>query len=342
MKYPNKKDEELLDQWGLKGKGLPVKIYTPFQYYKDYKGKGIPTDFPFAINPAELSPDDWCMTFGIDRNDTLGVLIERVITNLKKERQSFSIQDIIDAVQADDRSEQRTRDAVENRFLATEGWGLFDPKGTPLKDLAKGGQITVLDVSCYATMPGGGWAIKSLVIGLISQKLFIERMIARKTEEYQQIHEAAHYFGEKETRKLSMPLVWLVIDEAHEFLPRVGKTTATDPLVTILREGRQPGISLMLATQQPGKIHSDVTTQADTLISHRITAKVDTDALSEMVQSYLRGGLVNFMNDLPRVKGAAVVLDDTNERMYPMRVRPRFTWHGGEAPMAVKPKKEPL
>ena len=51
----------------------------------------------------------------------------------------------------------------------------------------------------------------------------------------------------------------------NQFLPNQGETQATGPLVTILREGRQPGISLVLASQQPGKIHTDVMTQADTI-----------------------------------------------------------------------------
>ena len=115
---------------------------------------------------------------------------------------------------------------------------------------------------------------------------------------------------------------------------------ATDPLVTILREGRQPGISLILATQQPGKIHTDVMTQSDTVIAHRITAKLDTEALGTLMQSYMREGLVSQLDNLPREKGSAIIFDDTNEKMYPMRVRPRFTWHGGEAPSALHKKKE--
>ncbi len=340
MKYPNKKDDILLSQWGLEGKGLDVQIYTPAAYHKTYKEQGIPTDHPFSIKPSELNPDQWCMSFGIDKTSSFGVLIERIVTQLKKTKGDFSIDDIIEAVKTDKRADQNTKDAVENRFLNCEEWGLFSEEGTPLKELAKGGTITVLDVSCYATMPGGGWHIKSLAIGLIAQNLFIERMIARKNEEYQQIHETVHYFGEEEKKKQEMPLVWLVIDEAHEFLPREGKTSATDALVTILREGRQPGISLILATQQPGKIHTDVMTQSDTLISHRITAKMDTDALGTMMQSYMREGLDTFLNQLPRVMGAAIILDDSNERMFPMRMRPRFTWHGGESPTAVHPKKK--
>ena len=342
MKYPNKQDEELLAEWGFKPKGLDVKIYTPVMYYKQYKEQGIPTDFPFSIKPSELDASDWQMTFEISPNDPIGVLIERAIYKLKKEKGEYSIEDIIKAVRADERSAQNVKDAAENRFLGTETWGVFSEKGTALKDLAASGQVTVLDVSCYATMPNG-WKIKALIVGLISQKMFIQRMIARKYEEYASIKSAIHYFTEEERKeKLDMPMVWLIIDEAHEFLPREGRTAATDALITILREGRQPGISLILATQQPGKIHTDVMTQSDTVISHRITAKMDVEALGMLMQSYMREGLNVAVDSLPRVKGAAVLFDDTNERLYPMRVRPKFTWHGGSAPFAIPEEKKEI
>ena len=79
-------------------------------------------------------------------------------------------------------------------------------------------------------------------------------------------------------------MVWLVIDEAHEFLPREGETASSKPLIIILREGRQPGISLILATQQPGKIHTDVMTQSDIVLAHRVTSKPDVDALNHIMQ----------------------------------------------------------
>ena len=261
---------------------------------------------------------------------------------LKKEKPDYSIDDIIAAVKEDEHSEQNVKDAVVNRFLNTERWGLFSEKGMDFKDLVLGGKVAVLDMSCYATMPGGA-AIKSLVIGLVAQKLFIQRMVARKNEEFELIQKSTHFFGEEEEEKKNkMPLVWLVVDEAHEFLPDKGKTTATLPLVTILREGREPGISLILASQQPGKIHTDVMTQSDIIISHHLTAKIDTDALGMLMQSYMREGLDKQLNILPKVKGAAIVLDDSNERLYPIRVRPRFTWHGGEAPTALRKIKKKI
>ena len=134
-------------------------------------------------------------------------------------------------------------------------------------------------------------------------------------------------------------MVWLIIDEIQEFMGKDEKTAATDTLSRVIREGRQPGISLILASQQPGKIHTDVMTQSDIVIAHRITAKADIDALGMLMQSYMREGLDKQLNVLPRVKGSAIIFDDTNERMYPMMVRPRFTWHGGEAPTALRVKK---
>jgi len=339
MKYPNIKDVKMLTDWELKPKALDVTIFTPVGYFKEYKEKGVPTDFPFSIRPDELDPDDWLSSFGVSKSEDVGVLIERVVTKLRETEKNYSIQDIISEIQADAKTETRTKDMAENRFLAAETWGIFDEKGTSIEMLARGGQVTVLDVSCYATMPGG-WEIKSLAVGLIAKKLFVERMIARKFEEFQMVKEETHYFTEEVQKKIEKPLVWLVLDEAHEFLPSVGSTVASKPLITILREGRQPGISLILASQQPGKIHTDVMTQADTVIAHRITAKIDVDALGTLMQSYMREGLTVALDNLPDLKGSAIIFDDTNEKMFPMRVRPRMTWHGGGSPVAIKEEKQ--
>ena len=337
MKYPNHKDEELLREWNLEGKSLPIQLYTPIGFFKEFKDKGMPADHAFAIDPSELDPMDWCTTFSINPNEELGVFIIKIISELKKRK--FSLPEIISAIKADVNAPNYIKDGAANRFSNAQSWGLFAEKSTAIKDLIAPGQTTVIDLSPYATLPGAA-GVRALVIGLISQKLFEERMVARAGEEFENVQEAVHYFSYEGPEKKEMPLVWLMVDEAHEFLPNVGKTTATDALVTILREGRQPGISLVLASQQPGKIHTDVMTQADVVIAHRLTAKVDVDALGMLMQSYMRTSLDQQIDNLPRVTGAAIVFDDINERMYPVRIRPRASWHGGEAPAALKEEKK--
>jgi len=339
MKYPNYKDEELLKKWGLKPKGLDVVIYTPHFYYDEYKRIGMPTDVPFAIQPSDFDPSDWALTFDIDENSALGVLLVRIINKMLRSGKLFDIDDIIAAIKEDKESDKTTKYALINKFEVAKTWGLFKKQGTLLADIVKGGQVTVLDVSCYATQ-ANGWKIKSLLLGLISKKLFIQRMIARKKEEFQDIQRRRSFLSDISQEKQEFPLVWIVVDEAHEFLPRQGKTSASDALIAILREGRQPGINLILATQQPGKIHTDAITQADIVLSHRLTAKIDVDALSVIAQSYMHDTIETSLNVLPRVKGAGILFDDTNERLFEFQIRPRFTWHGGEAPTALKEIKK--
>ncbi len=339
MKYPNQKDKELLGEWGLKASALDIKIYTPKRYHKTFQKEGIPTDFSFSLKPSELTPSDWCLTFGIEINSEQGAFIDKIISNLTELGENYDVKDIINAVQKEKDAQKYIIDSTTNRFIAANAWGLFDREGTPLSELIIGGQVTILDVSCYAITPGAE-GIRSLVIGLVSKKLFLERMIARKKEEHDAVRASAYSLIEEVKEKLEHPLVWLVIDEAHEFLPREGKTTSSDALITILREGRQPGISLILASQQPGKIHEDVMTQSDIVISHRLTAKIDIDALGTIMQSYMREGLDKQLNNLPDLAGSAIVFDDLNERMYPIRVRPRLSWHGGSAPTAMRKIKE--
>tara|TARA_Y100000310_G_scaffold340058_1_gene434626 strand:- start:386 stop:1603 length:1218 start_codon:yes stop_codon:yes gene_type:complete len=339
MKYPNFQDAELLKQWGMEAKPLDVKIYTPSGFYYRYKEQGIPTDFPFSLRPLDINPEDWCTAFDINPNSAEGVLITRVVQELNKKKESYSMDELIKVVGEDQESDKVVKSVVVNEFKKANGWEIFSKEGTPLKDIIQGGQVTVLDVSPYATI-ASGWEIKALVVGLICRTLFNQRMLARKTEEFKTVDSAMHYFSKDVKQQMDEPLVWVAIDEAHELLPREGKTAATNSLITILREGRQPGISLILASQQPGKIHTDVMTQSDTVISHRLTARMDVEALGMLTQSYMRHGLEQEIDLLPRLKGAAVLFDDANERIFPVQMRPRFTWHGGGSPIAIKKRKD--
>ena len=337
MKFANEKDKELLQEWGLKPKNLSVKIFVPFGYYEDYIEKGISVDEKFALNVAELNSDDWVITFGLEITNPVAVLIERTITELKKYR-GFGIEEILSALEKDKKTSSEIKNAAIGLFEAADSWNIFakkDEESTKVGDLISGGTTSILDLSVYSSI--GAFNIRALVISLISRKIFNERMSARKKEEVKSVSKGLSFFiGDV---KKEVPLVWLFIDEAHEFLPLNGKTAATDALVQLLREGRQPGISLVLATQQPGQIHRDVMTQSDIVIAHRVTAQPDLEALNYIMQSYFIESIKKYMDDLPNLKGSAIILDDNSERIYPMRIRPRFTWHGGESPTAIKAEK---
>ncbi len=338
MKFENEKDRKLLQDWGLKAKNLPVKVFVPFGHYEKYLEKGIPIDEKFALDIKELTPEDWIVTFGLDIINPVSILIQRTLSKLK-EREGFEIKDIISFIEQDEKTSNEVKNAAIGMFEAAEEWGIFakgNEKPTEVKDLVSAGTTSVLDLSIYNSV--GAFNIRALVISLVSRKIFNQRMDARKAEEMQSVSRGMNFSFISERKE--NPLVWMFIDEAHEFLPLNGKTAATDALVQLLREGRQPGISVVLATQQPGQIHRDVMTQSDIVISHRVTSQPDLEALNFIMQSYLLQGINAYMNDLPALKGSAIILDDNSERIYPIRVKPRFTWHGGEAPTAVSYRKE--
>ena len=337
MKYQNEKDKELLEEWGLKPKNLPVKIFVPLGHYDEYINNGIPADGKFALDPSELNSDDWIITFGLEITNPVSVLIERIITKLKKSER-FGINEITKEIEDDEKTSREVKNAAIGMFEAAESWKIFagkNDKPSNINDLVLGGTTSILDLSVYNSV--GSFNIRALVISLISRKVFNDRMSARKKEEIDSVSKGLSFLAGGD--KKDNPLVWIFIDEAHEFLPLNGKTAATDALVQLLREGRQPGISLVLATQQPGQIHRDVMTQSDLVIAHRVTAQPDLEALNYIMQSYFLESVKRYMDELPNLKGSAIVLDDNSERIYPMRIRPRFTWHGGEAPSAIPVEK---
>ncbi len=337
MKFKNEKDKELLREWELEPKNLPIKVFVPFGHYDSYLEKGILIDEKFALDVNEMNPEDWILTFGLDIINPVSVLIQRTLTKMK-EQGNFDINGIIEKLEREERTTHEIKNAAIGLFESANTWGIFAKKGeqaTQVKDLISRGTTTVLDLSVYNAV--GAFNIRALVISLISRKIFNQRMEARKQEEIDSVSKGLDFLSG--TDKKEHPLVWIFIDEGHEFLPLKGKTVATDALIQLLREGRQPGISLVLATQQPGQIHTDVMTQSDIVIAHRVTSKPDVEALNYIMQSYILESIKKQMDDLPSLKGSAIILDDNSERIYPMRMRPRFTWHGGEAPTAIKAEK---
>jgi len=335
MKYKNEKEIFLLEEWQLKPKNLPVNIWIPKGYIEEYEKRGI-TARRFALGVSELGIEDWLSIFNLQMTEPVSILIQRTLSRFNKK--SFDLDDIINQIKAEKESDEKTKKSAIALFEAAKSWKVFankDEKSTRISELIQAGKTSILDLSVYSST--STFNVRALIIGLIAKKLFMQRILARKKEEIDSIQ---HGFSNSE--KKEMPLVWLFIDEAHEFLPMNEKTPASNALIQILREGRQPGISLVLATQQPGVIHRDVMTQSDIIISHRLTNQKDLQALNEMMQTYLLENIQKSMNALPNLKGSAIILDDNSERLYPIKIRPRFTWHGGEAPKALSEKKEEI
>ena len=148
MKYKNQKDTDLLGEWGLEAKNVPMKVFAPFGYYQEYKDKGVDVDAEFAIKISELEPTDWVTLFELNFTDPIAVVMESVISELRESKGSFSFEDIYKMIERAENIEQNVKNSAMALFDAAKTWKVFDEeKGTEVRDLISAGSTTVIDLS---------------------------------------------------------------------------------------------------------------------------------------------------------------------------------------------------
>ncbi|MFH0832520.1 MAG: ATP-binding protein [Candidatus Aenigmatarchaeota archaeon] len=314
MKSPNEKEMILLKDWDLKPMGFNVSVCVPGGQEKDFLDSGVEFDATFSILPSELTLEDWINVFELNPNEPLGILLQMAISKMAGR---YNIDDIISRI-TESKGFESERLALTNMLNVAKTWGIFGESRMP--SILEPGKMTVLDLSLTPTN------VRALLVAIMCRKVFIERTMARRVEEMTEI---------EMTKAKRVPMPWLFVDEAHNFLPSRGKTAATDILNRIIKEGRQPGITLVFATQRPEKLYEDALAQCDMVISHRLTAKNDLQALRSIMQTYMLFDISKYINELPKLKGTAIILDDNSERIYKVRMRPRQSWHAGSSPTAI-------
>ncbi len=321
LKFPDRRNPEELADWDLKPSESEVRVLVPKGKLDFYTEKGLPVDGALTLKAAELDSVEWMALFKLTWKDPEGVLITTVVEQVKEKLGSYyGIDELISAVKNDTESTKLTRQALINRLKVAKTWGLIEKQGTRIRDIAKPGAITIIDVSAYRQAIGME-GTRDIIVALIGKKLFEERMLFRKEEEINVLK------GKK--RESAMPIVWMMIDEAHMFMPNDEENLALQVLLEWVRVGRQPGLSLLLATQRPNKLHPDAISQCDLFISHRMTSKPDIEAVAAIRPSYLHQDFDHMYAQMPKSKGYALIIDDNSEKIWMIKIRPRFSWDAG-------------
>lgn len=189
------------------------------------------------------------------------------------------------------------RRAAINHLDLAESWGVFDAGGLGPQDLASGA-ASVIDVSGLDTAP------MNAVCRGVAETLYRARI-------------------ENAVRRLP----WLLVDEAHAFFDGV----AASALRLLLTRGRAPGVSLVAATQRPSAVPGVAVSQSDLLISHRLTARDDVEALCRAQPTYMT---TSIRERLPDSQGVVAIVDDSTETVHAAQIRQRDTPHGGGSPRA--------
>jgi len=329
MKLPNKEDTALLNEWGIEPQGMEnLRVLVQKGKIDFYKDNKMPVDKAFAIKTSDLDAMEWFSMFKLSWNDKEAALLLESIEKTKETFGTyFGIKEIKSTIENLKDYNADVKLSLKNRFEVANSWGIFDKNGDSIKDLAKPGTVNVIDVSSYGQVLGME-NIREIIVAILGKRLFEDRMLQRKKEEITLINE-----GEKSS---DLPMIWMLIDEAHMFMPRDRPSMALDVLLDWVRVGRQPGLSLLLATQRPEKLHPDSISQCDLFISMRMTAKPDIQAVAALRPSYLHEDMDKYFARMPREKGFALILDDNSEKLWLVKIRPRATWDAGKTASAFK------
>jgi len=332
--------------WNIKPEPLDVSIWIP----KGTRVPGTPADHQeFTINCSDFAAEDWGYLFGLDiYQDRMGQLLNDSFIKVTLEgwsdnnrryqpKQQYSLEDLISCVRSDQELtanyQAETRRAVLQQLSTYRRNPLFQDQGTPLQEFLKPGRMSVIVMNKMSD------ELRLIVVSALLRRLIASRVRASEAEKHLKLFDSLQS-GERAALESSLkdavPPTWVCIDEAQNLLPSERRTSATDVIVKYVREGRNYGLSFVVATQQPTSIDPRILAQVDTLIAHKLTVQGDIDYIRRNIKSNLPEEVKfgNAILDFDQIirsldVGQALVSNTETERAFLMDVRPRISVHGG-------------
>jgi len=263
-----------------------VKVFLPKLTIEKIQeeGKKVSYDEILQLPLKDISVHDWLTLLNLSPTEPAGVLLVKTIGALLERGKPFGYEEIYPRIELE-RGKKYVKSSLISLFKMVEELKVFDKFGTPLENIVKGGQLSVLDISYLGRI--GGFDVRNLVLGVIGRKLLSERTLFTTLEMQAKANLIDGVIDESTVKE--HPLVYIFVDEAHLFLPAQQKTLASDVLIDWIKLGRHPGLSLILATQEPSALHETAIRQSDIILAHNVTANDDIAALGKAKQSFMSG-----------------------------------------------------
>ncbi len=350
-----------LRRWKIDTEHLPVVLFYPRGTERPSEGKSM----EISIRACDLSGEDWAALFGVDTfTDPMGHLIAEIYEKVTTDgyvlrsggghapRSDYTIEDLLECLSDDpdvERFDQRTVEGVRRRFRAMQRLPVFDKAGIDLKELFKPGQISVLLVRDMDQ------DVRALLVSVIANRIMhlrshadryerlaeiyrhrltlpIDESGISQTEAYTKLQEYRHEIAAGLSRG------WMIIDEAHNFLPARGIVASSAPLKKFVNEGRNLGLSIVVATQNPSGLDPAIRRNADVLLVHSMSMRDDIVATEAMINTLVPDSFEvagekigtrvfeQLVRSLPA--GYAIVSNDAISRIFVTKIRPRLTVHG--------------
>lgn len=252
------------------------------------------------FDETNLDYDDIVHLTTIKESDAQCAMLERTLYEIQRRKMDSTIQNMIDIINTE-KTLAKYRLIRELRRL--QSMPIFDNlQTTKLYELVKPGRIAVINLK------GVDEQIQAWCAGKISKRIF------------------------DRAKEGNFPPVFIIIEEAHNFIPEGVKTVASDALATAASEGRKFGIGLCIISQRVAKVSKNVLSQCGTHIIHKLTSAADLDAVAGSLEGWTRE-----MNDsVQRLPiGVALISADSLPQPIIVEIRVKESKHGGARKVLV-------
>jgi uncharacterized protein len=198
--------------------------------------------------------------------------------------------------------------ALMRRIKRLQRMGVFASDGTPLSEIVKANQLTIINLS------EADERVSEIIVAAVSRGVFDGRK--------------RHMRGE-DSSSVKVPTL-LIIEEAHNFAPRAveGDYSPSRSIIRkIAREGRKFGVGLCVVSQRPNKLDADVLSQCNTQIIMKIVNPADQEYIRQSVETVTE----DIVRDLPSLgRGEAIVSGSAIRLAVPVKIRKRTTKISGQ------------
>lgn len=321
----NAQQLEDLKSWRLApGSLADCKVYIPRSTTPFTK-----TEEVFSLSASDVLAEEWCALIDQPLYSPQGHVIATTTERLHGDR--YSLSDMIRYIESDASwvgTADATRNAVIYKLRDIERTELFARDGLNVRSLLEPGRCNIFMIRDLRNED------KAIVSAIIARQLF------RIMGDFHARRKVNAFFS-TENREGNLPSkVWLFIDEAHIVAPNDGPSPARNALVEYVKRGRDAGLSLVLATQQPSAIDDRILSQVNLSFNHRLTFQSDIAAAVNRVPTKtlsslkLSGATINDFGDMLRLldAGECFIGDHSTSRAIVSAIRPRITSHGGYNP----------
>ena len=252
-----------IEKWGLSPASLSeVVVWAPCRVDRHLREARV-----FRISPDQLRVEDWLAVLEQERYSPMGQALVELLRKADDHRPaalaSYARAEVLPGFQAG------TVDGLRWRLEAVGEMGLIGENGTDVRELLRAGQMSVV---LLRNLPNN---MRALTAGVLA------RLLAGYMSDHHQSRRVARRRGESYGGSRLPDRLWLALDEAHLVVPSEGGTPASEPLIDYVKRGRDCGLSLIFATQQPSAVDRRLMSQADITLTHSLCFDADIQAAAK-------------------------------------------------------------